>query len=71
MRFFRRPVRIFGPCRSPRIQIGFAFFRGDFADHFDQFEFLRLGSMGKIQPGNIETGTYQFAKSCFIARRRP
>ena len=22
MRFFSRPVRIFGPCKSPRIQIG-------------------------------------------------
>ena len=70
MRFFSRPVRIFGPCKSPRMQIGLPSSRRDLAHHFDQLELFRMGAVGEVEPGHIEAGADQFAENRFRGYRK-
>ena len=70
MRFFSRPVRIFGPCRSPRMQIGLPSSLRDLAHHLDQLELFRMGAVGKVKPGHIEAGADQLAENRFVITGR-
>ena len=65
-----RPVRIFGPCRSCRMQIVRSSCCGGAAQPVNIARMLLMRAVGKVQPGNVHAQLHQFAQPGFGVARR-
>ncbi len=70
MRFFSRPVRILGPCKSPRMQIGLPSSLETLRTISISLSFSAMGAVGKVKPGHIEAGADQLTEDRFTVTGR-
>ena len=56
------PVRILGPCRSARMQMGLPSSFATGADHLDELGLLGVGAVREVEAGDVEAGADELAE---------